>query len=177
MLGDATNDETALLSAIPYRANKVWLHRDPTLMPRRRDAWAAWNYIGERQGAGHRDITVSYWMNRLQNIDRKHPVFITLNPSTPPREELTFGLFDYSHPQFDAAAIEAQARLPDIQGVNNTWYCGAWTRYGFHEDGLMSGLAVAEMLGCKAPWDLDAAVRPTPVAARPDKEKLLQAAE
>jgi predicted NAD/FAD-binding protein len=158
MLADPTAEERSILESVEYRPNKVWLHRDPELMPKRRDAWAAWNYLGSRaagedgKGAGERDITVTYWMNKLQNIDYNCPLFITLNPARPPRPELTFGLYEYSHPQFDAGAIDAQQRLSAIQGANNTWYCGAWTRYGFHEDGLASGLEVAERMGVSPPW-------------------------
>jgi len=153
LLGDPSSAERSVLSAIPYRKNEVWLHRDPTLMPRRRDAWAAWNYLSGRDADGERSVAVTYWMNRLQNIDERYPVFITLNPPRPPREDLTFGFYDYAHPQFDATALDAQQRLPLIQGENHTWYCGAWTRYGFHEDGLASGLQVADMIGTTAPWD------------------------
>ena len=174
MLADADRREIDVLEAIPYRSNRVWLHRDPSLMPRRRDAWAAWNYIGQRSDSDHRDITVTYWMNRLQGIDERYPLFITLNPHREPREDLTFATFDYSHPQFDAEALAAQQHLPAIQGNRNTWYCGAWTRHGFHEDGLASGLHIASMLGSAAPWDrpVDESA-PSELAAMP----ILEAAE
>ncbi|MEZ5870330.1 MAG: FAD-dependent oxidoreductase [Nitratireductor sp.] len=152
MLGDADDVEREILSAVQYRPNRVYLHRDPALMPKRRDAWASWNYIGTRDSQGHRDINVTYWMNQLQNIDRTYPIFITLNPPVPPREDLTFEQFDYSHPQFDGPALAAQQRLANIQGQRNTWFAGAWTRYGFHEDGLASGLEAARLLGSPAPW-------------------------
>lgn len=163
-ISDPTEAEYSVLSAIQYRPNAVWLHRDASLMPKRRDAWAAWNYLGTRDEASRREISVTYWMNRLQNIDPNYPIFITLNPPQRPKEELTFGLFDYSHPQFDTRALEAQQRLPQIQGTKNTYYCGAWTRYGFHEDGLSSGLEVARLLGCEAPWESAESTRmPAPV--------------
>lgn len=152
LLGDASAAERSLLSAVQYRPNKVYLHRDPALMPKRQDAWASWNYIGTRDTEGHRDINVTYWMNQLQNIDRRYPLFITLNPPVAPREELTFAQFEYSHPQFDGPALAAQIRLGEIQGAQNTWFAGAWTRYGFHEDGLASGLEAASLMGCNAPW-------------------------
>lgn len=163
-IADPTDDERDILSAVAYRPNAVYLHRDPALMPKRRDAWAAWNYLGSSVNGSKREITVTYWMNRLQNIDPSRPIFITLNPPVPPREDLTFGVFDYSHPQFDTAALAAQERLKSIQGRNNTWYCGAWTRYGFHEDGLSSGLAVAQAIGCEDPL-ADAAAWAKPSAA------------
>lgn len=149
MLADASDAERAVLTSIPYRANDVYLHRDERLMPRRKAAWAAWNVLSNGDGE---EITLTYWMNALQNIDRSKPLFVTLNPPVPPRPELTFGRFDYSHPQFLATANEGLDRLPQIQGQRRTWFCGAWTGYGFHEDGLNSGLAVAESLGAALPW-------------------------
>ena len=149
MLGDPSSEEQAILSAIPYRSNDVWLHRDPALMPKRRAAWAAWNVL---QGSSGAEITLTYWMNALQNIDKRMPLFVTLNPEKPPREDLTFGRYSYAHPQYRAGATQAQKMLPAIQGSNHTWFCGAWTGYGFHEDGLTSGLNVAETLGAVVPW-------------------------
>jgi len=149
LLGDASSEERAILGAIPYRSNDVWLHRDPALMPKRRAAWAAWNVL---QGSNGEEITLTYWMNALQNIDKRMPLFVTLNPEKPPREELTFGRYSYAHPQYRAGATAAQTMLPAIQGNNHTWFCGAWTGYGFHEDGLTSGLNVAETLGAAIPW-------------------------
>jgi len=150
MLADATPAEREILGAIRYRANDVWLHRDPSLMPVRRRAWAAWNVIqGDDPDA---DVCVTYWMNALQNIDQNRPLFVTLNPPKPPREDLVFGRFDYAHPQYDEAAIAAQKRMEEIQGRRRTWFCGAWQGYGFHEDGLASGLRVAEALGGSVPW-------------------------
>ncbi len=150
ILGDASDNETAILGDIGYRPNAVWLHRDPRLMPRRKAAWAAWNVLqGEDREA---DVCVTYWMNALQNIDNRYPLFISLNPAKPPRSDLVFGRYRYDHPQFNRPALDAQRRLESIQGVRRTWFCGAWTGYGFHEDGLASGLAVAEALGGTVPW-------------------------
>ncbi len=153
LLTDATDAERAVLGAIPYRSNDVWLHRDPALMPRRKAAWAAWNVLQGRDGA---EITLTYWMNALQNIDRRKPVFVTLNPETPPRPELTFGRYSYAHPQYRTGVTAAQAALPGIQGRHHTWFCGAWAGYGFHEDGLIAGLSVAETLGAVVPWRIAA---------------------
>jgi len=152
MLGDARTDERTLLSAIPYRANRVLLHRDPSLMPRRRRAWASWNCLRSGMGDEASGVAVTYWMNRLQGLDPRCPVFVTLNPDTEPAEDTIFGEFTYEHPQFDSAAMGAQARLGELQGRQNTWFAGAWMGYGFHEDGLSSGLAVAEALGGIVPW-------------------------
>lgn len=150
LLCDASVPERDVLGVIGYRDNAVYLHRDPALMPKRRRAWAAWNVMqGDDPSA---DLCVTYWMNALQGIDADRPLFVTLNPPTAPDPALTFGRFTYAHPQYDAPAIAAQKRLPEIQGRNRTWYCGAWTRHGFHEDGLASGLAVAEALGGRVSW-------------------------
>lgn len=154
LLGDsATADERALLGAIGYGENAVYLHRDPALMPKRRRVWSAWNYVGTRKAkADNTAVTVSYWMNVLQNIDKRFPLFVSLNPVQPPDPAKTFERFSYAHPQFDQAALSAQTHLPHIQGTNRTWFCGAWCGYGFHEDGLTSGLAVAQQLGGSVPW-------------------------
>lgn len=153
MLGDPSETERRILSAIRYRPNTVYLHRDLALMPRRQKVWASWNYLSGDGTGPETQVTVSYWMNKLQNIDRDKPLFVTLNPCEAPREDLTFAQFVYDHPQFDQAAIDAQKRLDTIQGRNRTWFAGAWTGHGFHEDGLKSGQAVARALGCEAPWN------------------------
>ncbi len=151
MLGDPSAREHELLSSVRYRPNTVYLHRDPALMPKRRRAWAAWNFLKDGDD-GDRDATVSYWMNALQGIDKSKPLFVTLNPKEPPAPHLTFGVYSYAHPQFNGPAFRAQRELDTIQGRNRTWFCGAWTGYGFHEDGLASGLSVAESLGARIPW-------------------------
>jgi uncharacterized protein len=162
MLDDATPLERSLLEAIPYRPNRVVLHRDVRLMPRRRAAWSAWNYLRRGTEADEHVVCVTYWMNRLQGIDRECPIFVSLNPSVEPRDELTFGEWSFAHPQFDAAALAAQARLGEIQGLRNTWFAGAWTGYGFHEDGLRSGLDAATALGASLPWRQVRPARPRP---------------
>ncbi|WP_420415187.1 NAD(P)/FAD-dependent oxidoreductase [Roseibium sp.] len=153
MLGDASAEERRILSAIRYRPNEVYLHRDEDLMPKKKQVWASWNYMSDRDAGETRDVTVSYWMNRLQNLDRSKPVFVTLNPFQAPREDKTFAKYIYDHPQFDAGALAAKKQLHHIQGVNNTWFCGAWNGHGFHEDGLVSGLNVAKTLGAVLPWE------------------------
>lgn len=151
MLGDASPLEAKLLSAIPYRPNRVVLHRDPRLMPRRRAVWSAWNYL-RSSTEEDAEVCVTYWMNRLQGIDDAMPLFVSLNPAIEPREDLTFGEWSFSHPQFDSRALSAQARLAEIQDVRRTVFAGAWTGHGFHEDGLRSGLDAAQMLGATIPW-------------------------
>jgi uncharacterized protein len=157
MLSDADEAERAILGAIRYSPNTIYLHRDPALMPKRRRAWASWNFLRwPRQGgldhSVDNDVSVTYWMNELQGIDPDKPLFVSLNPPVAPDPALTFGKYLCEHPQYNAAAFAAQKRLPEIQGRRHTWFCGAWTGYGFHEDGLRSGLAVAEALDAVAPW-------------------------
>jgi uncharacterized protein len=153
MLSDADNGEREILGAIRYAPNTVYLHRDTRLMPKRRRAWASWNFLRwRRETLTDNDVSVTYWMNTLQGIDDDKPLFVSLNPPFPPAAELTFGKYLCDHPQFTARAFAAQKRLHEIQGKRHTWFCGAWTGYGFHEDGLRSGLAIAEALGAMAPW-------------------------
>jgi predicted NAD/FAD-binding protein len=153
MLSDADDRERAVLGAIGYSPNTIYLHRDTRLMPKRRGVWAAWNFLRwQRRGSALNDVAVTYWMNELQGIDKNKPLFVSLNPPFEPRSELTFGKYICEHPQYDAAAFAAQKRLEEIQGKRHTWFCGAWTGYGFHEDGLRSALAVVESLGATAPW-------------------------
>ena len=153
ILSDADAGERAILGAIGYSPNTVYLHRDVRLMPKRRHAWASWNFLRwQREGTPVNDVAVTYWMNRLQAIDEDKPLFVSLNPPFAPDPDLTFGKYICEHPQYNAAAFAAQKRLSEIQGRRHTWFCGAWTGYGFHEDGLRSGLAVAEALGATAPW-------------------------
>ena len=153
MLTDSDERERSVLGAISYSPNTVYLHRDTRLMPRRRQVWASWNFLRwPRQGTVANDVAVTYWMNELQGIDKSKPLFVSLNPPFEPARALTFGKFTCEHPQFDAATFAAQRRLEDIQGTRHTWFCGAWTGYGFHEDGLRSGLSVAEALGATVPW-------------------------
>jgi len=153
MLTDADDAERSVLGAIRYAPNVAYLHRDASLMPKRRSAWASWNFLRwPRQGTPVNDIAVTYWMNSLQGIDQGKPLFLSLNPPFEPDPALTFGRYAYDHPQYDAGAFVAQRQLDVIQGRRHTWFCGAWTGYGFHEDGLRSGLAIAEALGVVAPW-------------------------
>lgn len=149
---DADAEERRTLGAFRYQENRAVLHRDPALMPRRRRVWASWNYLADGDAKTTDRIAVSYWMNRLQQLDTGQDVFVTLNPVSEPAPHLTHGEFVYHHPQFDRAALDAQERLPMIQGLNRVWFCGSYCGYGFHEDGLEAGFAVAAALGESAPW-------------------------
>ena len=143
MLKDADAREREVLSAIDYQPNRAWLHTDEMLMPKRRGAWAAWNYLSDGN-AESPAVSVTYWLNRLQPVPFRTPVLVSLNPLQEPSPGKTLAVFDYEHPVFDASATRAQQRLPQLQGERNTWFAGAWTGYGFHEDGLRSGLEVAQ---------------------------------
>ena len=151
LLQDASTEEQAVLGAIRYHANRAVLHTDTTALPRRQRAWAAWNYERapdrSHEQAG---VCLHYLINRLQPLPWKTPVIVSLNPLRPIRADSVLGEWDYSHPVFDRAAVQAQARVPALQGRAHVWFAGAWTRYGFHEDGLMSGLAV--VAGLRARW-------------------------
>ena len=148
LLEDADADERAFLGAIRYGPNRAYLHRDPRLMPRRRAAWGSWNALcGQGGGA-----TLTYWMNSLQKIDPGRPLFVSLNPETPPDPSLTFEVFDCEHPQFDTTALAAQRQIGRIQGRGGVWYAGAWLGHGFHEDGLTAGLRAGLALGGAVPW-------------------------
>ena len=164
MLQDADKDETAILGALRTQANRMVLHSDPRLMPRRRAVWASWNYVTQgTTPTTDQPISLSYWMNRLQNLETPRPLIVTLNPEFEPmhvHDEASF-----AHPQFDAAAIAAQARLGEIQGRGGIHYAGAWTRYGFHEDGLLSALRVAQSMGIEWPLGPDPWAAPKQVAA------------
>lgn len=149
LLSDADTDERELLGAIPYAANIAVLHRDTSLLPRRKGAHAAWCYLRE---AGFDGASVTYDMNRLQGIDPQKPLLVTLNPARDPDPALVFGRYEYDHPQFTAPGLAAQRIFNRVQGVRRTWFAGAWLGYGFHEDGLRSGLRVALKLGGQIPW-------------------------
>lgn len=152
MLADASTRERSILAAFTYGSNEAILHRDAALMPRRRAAWASWNYLADRR-AGAAKPCITYWMNNLQGIDAGAPLFVTLNPAREPRADLVIQRMVYDHPLFDAHAIAAQDELWSLQGHGNVWFCGAWFGAGFHEDGLQAGLAVAEALGnVRRPW-------------------------
>ncbi len=151
MLADPTPHEQRLLGAMRYRANQAVLHTDGSLMPKRRRAWSAWNYVSDKGGVGE----VTYWMNRLQGLRGPDQFLVSLNPPRPPRTASVLAVIDYEHPVFDLAAATAQRQLWSLQGQANTWFCGAYFGAGFHEDGLQSGLAVAEAIGgTRRPWSV-----------------------
>ncbi|MEL3891184.1 FAD-dependent oxidoreductase [Ferrovibrio sp. MS7] len=153
ILGNAASEqERAILGCFRFQPNRAILHRDLNQMPLRRRAWASWNYLSEPRRDLERRVALTYWMNLLQSIDNRYPLFVTLNPIEEPDPAKVFARFDYEHPLFDRAAIAAQGQLDEIQGRNRLWFAGAWAGYGFHEDGLTAGLRVATALGATLPF-------------------------
>lgn len=155
MLTDADRPEQDLLGAFGYTRNKAVLHSDRALMPKHSNVWSSWNYMSVAKSSKHNPLCVTYWMNRLQNLGTTRSLFLTLNPNREPQSDLIYGTYDYTHPRFDTRALKAQNELWQLQGRNRTWFCGAYFGSGFHEDGLQSGLAVAEALGGnRRPWSV-----------------------
>lgn len=143
-------EQARVLGALGYRPNRAVLHDDVRQMPKRRACWSSWNYLGgEHQPAA---IGVTYWMNRLQSLPETQQLFVTLNPTTDIPDEHIFDEASFAHPQFDRAAIAAQADLEGIQGLGGLYFAGAYARYGFHEDGLASGEAAARRIEAAASW-------------------------
>jgi len=152
LLDRPTADEQDILGAFTYQPNNIIVHSDPSFMPQRRKCWASWIYLSQHQQDNNESVSLTYWMNRLQNLPTATPVLVTLNPHRRPAEHLIHDEHRFSHPVFTAAALKAQQELPRIQGKNHVSYCGAWQRYGFHEDGLLSAVQVAQQLGAPLPW-------------------------
>ena len=160
LLGDDAGAAGTTLSKIPWQPNTAVLHTDVRLLPDRPRAWAAWNYMAwhpdapEARNSGDADspVSLSYLINRLQPLPFSSPVIVTMNPLIAPDPAKVIKTIQYEHPMFLAESAETKRELRGIQGQRQTWFAGAWTRYGFHEDGLMSGIAVAQALGAVAPW-------------------------
>jgi uncharacterized protein len=151
-LADPSHLEKALLGSFRYNRSIAVLHSDESFMPKRRAAWASWNYVAPRT-CRREGASFTYWMNRLQNIPDETPLFVTLNPPRAPRPGTLHHSETYDHPIFDLAAVKAQRTLWELQGARRTWFCGSYFGYGFHEDGLQAGLAAAEQLGgVRRPW-------------------------
>jgi uncharacterized protein len=147
LVDNLTQAEQSVLKGIPYQPNVAYLHTDENLMPKRKGAWAAWNYLSEKRGTEQeQSVSVTYWCNRLQPLPFKTPLFISLNPIIAPKPETIIEEITYEHPIFDMRSTQAQVELIQIQGTKNTWYAGAWTGYGFHEDGFRSGKLAAEAM-------------------------------
>ncbi|MEZ4387739.1 MAG: FAD-dependent oxidoreductase [Candidatus Krumholzibacteriia bacterium] len=145
ILAAPTAHEVEVLGAFPYTANRTVLHSDPRVMPRRRRAWASWNY--RRSTAGDRHVVVTYHQNRLQRLPTRRPYLVTLNADEAIAPELVHARLTYHHPRYDARAVSLQPAVDQLNGRNRTHYCGAYWGYGFHEDGVVSGLRVARAFG------------------------------
>lgn len=148
MLGDPSEAERAVLGAIPYQPNEAVLHTDASLMPRRRAAWSSWNFHLAEQPPSR--TTVTYWMNHLQRLRTRRQYFLTLNRGEEIDPSKVLRSFAYDHPVYTAEGVAAQHRRAEVSGVNRTHYCGAYWGWGFHEDGVVSGLKVCEELGAAA---------------------------
>ena len=148
-----TKDEMVVLGAFDYQKNSIVAHADVSFMPKNKKCWASWVYLCEGRSDKKSAVSLSYWMNNLQNLDKDHPIIVTLNPGRRPDDALIMDEHNFKHPIFDRKAIKAQDRIMDIQGKRGLWFCGAYQRYGFHEDGLWSAVRVARAMGLDVPWD------------------------
>ena len=152
MIDDPSSYE-GVIGAFDYQDNKIIVHSDTSFMPRERKCWASWVYLSESRKDKNNAVSLSYWMNNLQNLDPAYPLIVTLNPGRRPQEDLILDEHTFSHPIFDLKAIKAQEKITDIQGKDGLWFCGAYQRYGFHEDGLLSAVNVAKAMGASIPWE------------------------
>lgn len=152
MISDVTKDEQKVLSAFRYQANRAVLHSDVSFMPKRRKAWASWVYLSEAREDQNPNVSLSYWMNNLQPLQTDLPLIVTLNPGREPDPKLVYNDYMFEHPVFDEMAIKNQKNFDFIQGQNRLWFCGAYQRYGFHEDGLASAVKIIKRMGIDPPW-------------------------
>jgi len=153
MIDDPTNHELSVLGAFDYQENQIIVHSDTSFMPNEKKCWASWVYLSEAREDKKPVVSLSYWMNNLQDLDPNYPIIVTLNPGRRPAENLILDEHTFSHPIFDLKAIKAQEKIQSIQGKNGLWFCGAYQRYGFHEDGLLSAVNIAKTMGANIPWE------------------------
>ena len=144
------SEEANLLKDFKYQKNTSILHSDINFMPKRKSVWSSWNYITETGNSGN--LSITYWMNELQGINSPKPILLSLNPKILPNPDLIYGQYSYSHPILDNNAINIQKKLSSIQGKNNLWFCGAWTGFGVHEDGVKSAIEIANSHNIDLPW-------------------------
>ena len=158
LLVSPTEDEIEILGCFQYQKNSTYLHTDKSVMPKRSSAWCSWNYLAETGAKKKPDeakVTATYWMNKLQKLNANQDYFVTLNPFTEIDKEKIIKKMIYHHPVFSEAAITAQTKLAKLQGIQNTWFCGSYAGYGFHEDALASSVTVCESLGVTIPWKIN----------------------
>lgn len=152
LLDNKSDLEAWVLKSFPYQKNIAYLHTDETLLPKTKSVHSAWNFTSATEDFSNQGVSVSYLINKLQPLPVKTPIIVTLNPIEKPEPSKTIRVIEYEHPVFDNRSVEAQERLRSIQGQGGVYYAGAWTRYGFHEDGLLSAVNVAKLLGVETPW-------------------------
>ena len=150
LLANPTAREKALLGQFAYQPNQVYLHTDTALMPRRRRVWSSWNYLAREEAGRTQSVSVTYWMNRLQNLPQTPEVFVSLNPHHAPRADSVIAEMTYEHPVFDNGAMLAQQSLHKLQGEDRVWFCGSYFGYGFHEDAVRSSVQAVKLLQDKA---------------------------
>ena len=151
ILKDVDEKEKNILDKFSTNTNLAYLHNDETLMPKLKKVWSSWNVVVPEKKL--KNISVTYWMNKLQNIKNSKPLFLSLNPIMPPKENSIFKVIEYEHPIFDIKAINSKKLLKNIQGYRNTWHCGAWSGNGFHEDGITSSVNLAKEFDAKVLWE------------------------
>jgi predicted NAD/FAD-binding protein len=167
LLDPAFEEQRLALGSIRFSRNQAYLHRDRDLMPRRRAAWASWNVLKGQEDT----VCVTYWMNRLQKLATRQQVFVTLNPTKPPREDLIEREFVFEHPIYDTPSAAARRAVQRIQGRQGLSFAGAWLGDGFHEAGLRTGLEAAHALGGSVPWQADLRVtHPLQTQSAPDEQ-------
>ena len=149
LIKNLDEQSTDILRKFKYQKNIVYLHSDSSLMPKNKKTWSSWNYISSKR---EEKSSVTYWMNLLQKINNSLNVFVSLNPYMKPIKSLTYKKIIYEHPIFNTQTNEAQKKMTEIQGKNNIFYAGAWLRYGFHEDGIMSAVNISSLLNIEIPW-------------------------
>jgi predicted NAD/FAD-binding protein len=152
ILDNPTKDERKIIGAISYQPNEMVLHSDTSFMQKRKNSWSSWVYLSESKEDKSSSVSLSYWMNNLQPLATEKPIIVTLNPGRQPDSSMVYDRYTFHHPVFDEKAVKAQSKLDEIQGSDRIWYAGAWQRYGFHEDGLLSAVNVVEKIGAKVPW-------------------------
>ncbi len=152
LIENPTADEKKILGSFRYQKNRMLLHSDLSFMPRNKKAWSSWVYLSENRDDKSSLVSLSYWMNNLQKLSTKMPIIVTLNPGREPDKKLLHDEYIFTHPIFDEAAVLAQQEISKIQGKDRLWFCGAYQRYGFHEDGLSSAFQMVEQMGIKPEW-------------------------
>jgi predicted NAD/FAD-binding protein len=153
IIDQPSTDEVEILGAFSYQENTIIVHSDTDFMPKNKKCWSSWVYLSGGDPEDNPTVSLSYWMNNLQNLDPDYPIIVTLNPGSRLTEDKIFEEHVFSHPVFDLDAIKAQGKVKKIQGKRGLWFCGAYQQYGFHEDGLCSAVNIAQEFKVTIPWD------------------------